>query len=126
MSFPRAAAISFMAAPLTNLIISNWFNPAAFAVPAKGTWGNLGRYAARGPGYYEIDSALEKRFEVTENKSVSFRAEAFNVTNTAKFDTNFVTASNVSLTLGSPSTWGNYAETLTKPRVLQFSLRYAF
>ena len=40
--------------------ILNWFNPAAFAKPAKDTWGNLGRNVARGPGYYEIDTALQK------------------------------------------------------------------
>src|SRR5262249_20215043 len=64
-----------------NQTIFNWFNPAAFAVPAKGTWGNLGRYAARGPGYYEIDGALEKSFRVLEQKKLSFRAEAFNLLN---------------------------------------------
>jgi len=57
------------------------FNPAAFAIPAAGTWGNLGRYAARGPGYYEIDTALQKRFRVTERASLNFRAEAFNLFN---------------------------------------------
>ncbi|HKD07919.1 MAG TPA: TonB-dependent receptor [Bryobacteraceae bacterium] len=64
-----------------NQSIYNWFNPAAFSIPASGTWGNLGRYIARGPGYYEIDTALQKRFLLTERMSLNFRAEAFNLFN---------------------------------------------
>jgi hypothetical protein len=64
-----------------NQSINNWFNPAAFAVPAKGTWGNLGRYVARGPGYWEADTALKKSIPITERVSLSFRAEAFNLFN---------------------------------------------
>ncbi len=69
-----------------NQTIDNWFNPAAFAVPAKGTWGNLGRYAARGPGYYEIDTALQKRFRLTERFGLNLRAEAFNLFNHPIYD----------------------------------------
>ena len=65
----------------TDQTIDNWFNPAAFAAPAKGTWGNLGRNIARGPGYYEIDTALQKRFQMTERFTLNFRAEAFNLFN---------------------------------------------
>ena len=61
--------------------INNWFNPAAFAVPAPGTWGNLGRNVGRGPGYYEIDTALEKRAAITERLALDFRVEAFNLLN---------------------------------------------
>ncbi|MDX6710842.1 MAG: hypothetical protein QOH96_1858, partial [Blastocatellia bacterium] len=43
-----------------NQTISNWLNPAAFSLPTKGTWGNLGRFAARGPGTYEIDGSLTR------------------------------------------------------------------
>ncbi|MEO8053110.1 MAG: TonB-dependent receptor [Acidobacteriota bacterium] len=64
-----------------NHSIDNWFNPAAFAVPAAGTWGNLGRYIARGPGMFEIDSSLQKRFRVTEKLSLNFRAAAYNLLN---------------------------------------------
>ena len=64
-----------------NKTINNWFNPAAFAVPAVGTWGNLGRNIGRGPGYYEIDTALQKEIPVTEQLKLEFRAEAFNLFN---------------------------------------------
>ncbi len=56
-----------------NQTIANWFNPAAFKVPAKGTWGNAGRYLGRGPGYWEVDTGLEKRTPLAERVSLSFR-----------------------------------------------------
>ena len=86
------------------------------------------RNILRGDGYFGIDVGLGKRFVMPwkDSHSIQFRAEAFNVTNTARFDSNNVTVANVSLTLGSPNSWGNYAETLTTPRVIQFSLRYEF
>ncbi len=64
-----------------NQTIDNWLNPAAFAVPAKGTWGNLGRFIARGPGNYEIDGSLTKTFKLSEKFGLNFRAAAFNLFN---------------------------------------------
>ncbi len=61
--------------------IDNWFNPATFATPAPGTRGNLGRNVGRGPGWYEIDTALQKAFALTERFRLEFRAEAFNLLN---------------------------------------------
>ena len=65
--------------------IDNWLNPAAFAIPAKGTWGNLGRFIARGPGTYEIDSSLTKTFKLSEKFGLNFRAAAFNLFNHPMF-----------------------------------------
>ena len=70
-----------------NQTIDNWFNPAAFALPANGTWGNLGRYIANGPGMYEIDSSLQKRFQITERLALNFRAAAYNLLNHPIFKT---------------------------------------
>ncbi|HWN98893.1 MAG TPA: TonB-dependent receptor [Blastocatellia bacterium] len=64
-----------------NQTIDNWLNPAAFALPAKGTWGNLGRFIARGPGTYEIDSSLTKNFKLSERFDLDFRVAAFNLFN---------------------------------------------
>ena len=68
-----------------NQTISHWFNPAAFQAPANGTWGNLGRYAARGPGNYEIDSSLQKQLKVTDRLRFNIRAAAFNLLNHPQF-----------------------------------------
>ena len=70
-----------------NQSITNWFNPAAFAAPANGTWGNLGRFIANGPGTYEIDSSLQKRFHLTERLRLNFRAAAFNLMNHPQYKT---------------------------------------
>jgi Carboxypeptidase regulatory-like domain/TonB dependent receptor len=64
-----------------NQTINNWFNPAAFSLPAKGTWGNAGRFIALGPGMFEVDSSLQKRFPVSERTAIDFRASAFNLFN---------------------------------------------
>jgi hypothetical protein len=108
-----------------NQTIFNWFNPAAFAVPAKGAWGNLGRYAARGPGYYEIDGALEKSFRLVERKSLSFRAEAFNLLNHPIYGT--PSGNSSSATFGRIISILNTGATGTgTPRRIQFALRMDF
>jgi hypothetical protein len=61
--------------------INSWFNKDAFATPKNFTWGNLGRFAGRGPGNYEIDGSLQKRFRITERLGLNFRAAAFNLLN---------------------------------------------
>jgi hypothetical protein len=64
-----------------NETIVSWFNPAAFATPAAGTWGNLGRYAGSGPGAVEFDTSLQRRFQVTEKVKFDLRATAYNLAN---------------------------------------------
>lgn len=58
-----------------------WLNPAAFAVPAPGTWGNLGRNVLRAPGMFQIDTALTKDIHLTETTTLKLGAQIFNILN---------------------------------------------
>ena len=64
-----------------NQSIDNWLNKAAFSIPAKYTWGNLGRYVAEGPGAFEVDATVQRKFRVTEQLALLFRASAYNLAN---------------------------------------------
>jgi hypothetical protein len=66
------------------LYINGVPNPFAFSVPANGTWGNAGRNLLRAPGLWQADTALVKRFRLTEKTYLGFRAEVFNVFNRAQ------------------------------------------
>ena len=65
----------------TNKSIDQWLNPAAFAQPATGKYGNMGPRNILGPGFIGIDMGLTRKFRVVENQSVEFRAEFFNLPN---------------------------------------------
>ena len=56
-----------------------------------------------------------------ENQSLQFRWSVFNVTNTPRFD---VYAMQDEWDVSN--TFGNYTQTLTKPRVMEFALTYKF
>jgi hypothetical protein len=58
-----------------------YLNPAAFAMPAPGTYGNLGRNALRGPGINQLDLTLSKKFSLRETMYIEFRAEGYNILN---------------------------------------------
>jgi hypothetical protein len=62
-----------------------YINPAAFAVPQPGTYGNLARNALRAPGISQFDLTVSKKFSITETKNLEFRAECYNVLNSAIF-----------------------------------------
>jgi hypothetical protein len=62
-----------------------FINPAAFATPKPGTFGNLQRGALRGPNFRQMDMILNKRFPLSETSHIEFRAEFFNLFNVTNF-----------------------------------------
>jgi len=93
-----------------------YFDTGAFQlVPAGVTRpGNSPRGVVLGPGYQKWDVTLSKRFRITENFNMQFRAEAYNVFN----HTNFLGLSTV---FGS-TTFGQVTST-RDPRLIQFALK---
>jgi Carboxypeptidase regulatory-like domain len=65
--------------------IYQWFNTSCFAAQPLYSYGNLGRNVLHGPGRANLDLALHREFHPTESMRLQFRAEAFNITNTAAF-----------------------------------------
>jgi hypothetical protein len=63
----------------------NLLNPAAFTIPAAGTFGDLPRNALRGPSFWQADLIFNKRIPLTERVKLEFRTEVFNVFNKANF-----------------------------------------
>lgn len=57
----------------------------AYTQPAAGTLGNLGRNSVRGPGFTNYDVSLFRSFVIHEQMRMEFRAEAYNIANTAHF-----------------------------------------
>lgn len=93
----------------------------AFAFTLPGQSGS--RNTLRGDGIFNIDASISKRILMpfNEKQALQIRAEVFNLTNTSTFDVN-----TVSLSLGSPTTFGKYSSTLNTPRVMQFGAKYIF
>ena len=78
-----AGASQYAANESPNLFL----NPAAFALPATGTYGDLGRNTFYGPGYAQEDVSLIKNTPLGEgHTNLQFRAEVFNVFNHPNFD----------------------------------------
>jgi hypothetical protein len=105
-----------------------WLNPAAFSMPANLTWGNLPRNALRAPGLWQIDSSMQKRFPITQRMGFSFRADVFNLLNTAQ-----IGSPSVKWTAPTGTTFGQItAPFTTNPvgtgtqRQMQFSLRLEY
>jgi len=62
-----------------------FLNPAAFATPAPGTFGNLERNSIHGPSTKQIDLVIVKKIGIGRGPNVELRAEIFNLFNTDNF-----------------------------------------
>lgn len=104
---------------------SQYFNPAAFAVPSNGTYGNVGRDIFIGPGSATVDFSVLKNTAVTESVKLQFRAEFFNLLNRTNFSTpNTVVFS--SANSGPSPTAGVITATSSTSRQIQFGLKLLF
>ena len=103
----------------SNKSPSQWLNPAAFAIPAPGTFGNLGRDTLRSDRYKNLDLSLFKQFPITESKKLEFRFETFNLTNTPVW-----AVPDVNISDGNK--FGTISSTANTARQLQFGLKLYF
>jgi hypothetical protein len=109
--------------PKGKQTLNSWFNADAFAIPTPGTYGNAGINTLYGPHLRHADLSASKAFPLKgEGDKLEFRAEAFNVTNTANFLFN-----SQSTGLGN-SQAGTITNTIQNynPRLVQFVLRLSF
>jgi len=65
---------------------NQWFNEAAFAAPAPGTFGNAGRNILNGPGLSQVNFSLGKTFAIWESVKFQLRADANNIFNHPSFN----------------------------------------
>lgn len=68
--------------------LTNWFNVAAFTAPQPFTYGNCPSGDITGPGYWDLDSSIQRDFPVpigAEGKKLTFRMDAYDVLNHTNF-----------------------------------------
>jgi hypothetical protein len=63
-----------------------YYDFTAFARVTEPRFGTAGFNSLRGPAWFNTDIGLFRRFSFTESVNLEFRAEAFNATNTPKFN----------------------------------------
>src|SRR3984893_15002211 len=98
-----------------------WLNPAAFALPGLGQFGNCGVGRYHGPGFTNTDISVFKIFPVREIMRFEFRAEFFNAFNHANFSNpgSFFAG-------GAGGGFGIISSTIGDPRIVQFALKFYF
>ncbi|MGH9353211.1 MAG: hypothetical protein ACRD2G_13800, partial [Terriglobia bacterium] len=101
----------------TGQLIREYFNTAAFAPNALGTFGTAPRNLLRGPDYADFDFGLMKNFLITEKAALQFRAEFFNLFNRPNFGN--PSGSLNSRAFGTITSAGS-------PRIIQFALKVTF
>ncbi len=98
-------------------VSDRYLNPAAFALPALGTYGTMGRNSLEGPGTKNVDLSLVRSFRFAETHRIEARIEAFNAFNWFRYN-NPVTALN-NANFGRIQSAGD-------PRIMQFAVKYQF
>ena len=123
--YSRASRLASRA-PRSGIDQNYWINPAAFAAPAPGTFGNAPRDLVYNPGEQQWDMAFFKNFRVGRTQKLQFRAEMFNFINHPNWDN--ATSFNTNNGSIDPSN-ANFGRITTKRderRDVQLSLRYVF
>jgi hypothetical protein len=75
----------------------------------------------RGDGYFGVDMNLSKTWKFTESKNFQLRWSVFNVTNSVRFD-----VYNYMQSEWDAGNFGQYTNTLTQPRVMEFTGIFTF
>jgi hypothetical protein len=99
-----------------------YFDPAVYSLPAPGVQGNMKRHSGpEGPGYWNLDGSLFKRFALSGTKYAEFRVDAYNVTNSVRWGN-----PNTTYSTATGNTFGQITGTSGSQRSVRFGGRFAF
>ena len=99
-----------------------YFDTTVYSLPAANVQGNMKRNGGpEGPGFWEIDAALFKRFAIGASRYAEFRVDAFNVTNSVRWGN-----PGVGYSTATGNTFGQITGTSGSQRTLRFGGRIAF
>ena len=107
----------YTGAPLYNAPAGLFLNPAAYAAPPPGEWGNAGRNSITGPSQFTLSGSFGRVFQVTERFGLEFRVDATNALNHVTFPSWNTTANSSQFGLPNPA---------NAMRSLQTTLRLRF
>jgi hypothetical protein len=97
--------------------VAEWFNKAAFALPAAGQFGNAPNSVVRGPGVHLTDLGVFKNFKITDRVRAQYRLEMFNAFNHTQY-------SAVGTSLDA-ATFGRVT-TANEPRLIEMAIKLTF
>jgi hypothetical protein len=105
---------------------NTWLNPAAFAQPAPGTFGNFKRNSLRGPNYWAIDVAFSRLLAVGQGQSLELRLEAFNLLDTINWAPPVLQNADRTNHNFNSGAFGRITSMQGAPRIMQFGIKYGF
>jgi len=125
-----------------------FLNPAAFAAPLPGTFGNMVRNSIHGPSFKQVDFFFAKHFRLGGRSDLEFRGEIFNLFDTVNFfnpggtlnaaipatagQANTLQPGQAYTAAAAGPTFGRLTSTVGRtvglgtPRQVQFALRFSF
>jgi len=117
--------------PSSQRTPERWFNTDAFALPARGKVGTLGRSTLVGDGFRTFDFSVLKDTNITERFRVQFRAEFFNIFNQVNFgypNNTFIPVGGINGATGAKNANANLGKIFNAldPRIIQFGLKLLF
>ncbi|HZP04954.1 MAG TPA: hypothetical protein VFB43_08640 [Terracidiphilus sp.] len=98
--------------------LTKWFDPTAYVQATQFTYGTVRAYTLRADMRRQYDASFFKNFSMPHESTLSFRAEAFNISNTTSFNAPGATVTS--------STCCAVTTTSIPSRDIQFALKYDF
>ena len=99
-----------------------YFDPTVYSLPAAGVQGNMKRNAGpEGPGFWEIDASLFKRFPLGGTRTGELRVDAYNVTNSVRWGN-----PGTGYSTSTGNTFGQITGTTGGQRTVRFGARFTF
>ena len=99
-----------------------YFDPSVYSLPAAGVQGNMKRNSGpEGPGFWQLDMSLFKRFSVGGARFAEFRVDAFNATNSVRWGN-----PNTGYSVATGNTFGQITGTNGSQRQIRFGGRFVF